>query len=361
MTVWCLLGRKAGDNTQVLALAEELGWGFQEKHIQARSWELLVHLGAGITLAGIDLKASTPLQPPWPDLVITAGRRNEPVARWIRRQSGDTTRLVHIGRPWAPLQAWDLIVTTGQYFLPTSDNIVHNALPLHRHVDSDLVAAAQSLRQQLKSLPRPWIAVLVGGDSGKFVFTPGKGARMGELVNRLAVEVGGSLLVSDSPRTPAVAMDVLQAQLTEPNLCHRCASGADNPYAGMLALADAFVVTGESMSMLSEASGRAKPLFVYDLSDTDSPWWMLPHSFGVKPLSHRVAMLLGPRRMRRDISKIQDGLVRSGQAKWLTADAIAQLGNELPSTEGVSPGADPASASAADLQRATAAVQRLFS
>jgi hypothetical protein len=268
---------------------------------------------------------------------------------------------VHIGRPWAPLQAWDLIVTTGQYFLPTSDNIVHNALPLHRHVDSDLVAAAQSLRQQLKSLPRPWIAVLVGGDSGKFVFTPGKGARMGELVNRLAVEVGGSLLVSDSPRTPAVAMDVLQAQLTEPNLCHRCASGADNPYAGMLALADAFVVTGESMSMLSEASGRAKPLFVYDLSDTDSPWWMLPHSFGVKPLSHRVAMLLGPRRMRRDISKIQDGLVKSGQAKWLTADAIAQLGNELPSTEGISPGADPATASAADLQRATAAVQRLFS
>jgi mitochondrial fission protein ELM1 len=65
----------------VLALAEELGWGFQEKRIQARSWELLVHLGAGITLAGIDLEASTALKPPWPDLVITAGRRNEPVAR----------------------------------------------------------------------------------------------------------------------------------------------------------------------------------------------------------------------------------------------------------------------------------------
>ena len=359
LTVWCLLGNKAGDNTQVLALAEELGWGFQEKRIQARSWELLVHIGAGITLAGIDATASSPLQPPWPDLVITAGRRNEPVARWIQRQSGGTTRLVHIGRPWAPLQVWDLIVTTGQYFLPAQDNIVHNALPLHRVVDSELALAAQNLRPQLASLPRPWIAALVGGDSGKFVFTASKGARMGELVNRLAVEVGGSLLVSDSPRTPVAAMDAFQAQLIEPNRCHRCASGADNPYTGMLALADAFVVTGESMSMLSEAAGRGKPLFVYDLSDTDSPWWLLPHSFGFKPLSHRVAMLLGPRRMRRDISKIQDELVQARQASWLTPDAIAQAGNELSSAETVSAGS--AGVSATDLQRATAAVRRLFS
>ena len=359
LTVWCLLGKKAGDNTQVLALAEELGWGFQEKRIHARSWELLVHLGAGRTLAGIDLTASAPLQPPWPDLVITAGRRNEPVARWIQRQSGGATRLVHIGRPWAPLQAWDLIVTTGQYFLPTGDNIVHNALPLHRVAESELAVAARSLRPQLTSLPRPWIAVLVGGDSGKFVFTAGKGARMGELVNQLAAEVGGSLLVSDSPRTPVAAMDAFQAQLTQPNRCHRCASGADNPYTGMLALADAFVVTGESMSMLSEAAGRGKPLFVYDLSDTGSPWWLMPHSFGFKPLSHRIAMLLGPRRMRRDVSRIQDELVQAGQANWLTADAIARVGSELSTSDTVSAGS--ANVSAADLQRATAAVRRLFS
>ena len=101
VAVWCLLGRKAGDNTQVLALAEELGFGSSEKHIFARPWELLVHLGSAATLAGIDRLESSPLQPPWPALVITAGRRNEPVAHWIRRQAAGGTRLVHIGRPWS--------------------------------------------------------------------------------------------------------------------------------------------------------------------------------------------------------------------------------------------------------------------
>ena len=32
ITVWCLLGKKAGDNTLVLALAEELGWGYEVMH-----------------------------------------------------------------------------------------------------------------------------------------------------------------------------------------------------------------------------------------------------------------------------------------------------------------------------------------
>ena len=96
--IWCLLGKKAGDNTQVRSLAEALGVSFTEKHIVARAWELLPHLLLRSTLAGIDQAASSELKPPWPDLVISAGRRNEPVARWIRRQSGNKTRLVHIGR-----------------------------------------------------------------------------------------------------------------------------------------------------------------------------------------------------------------------------------------------------------------------
>jgi len=356
LKVWCLLGKKAGDNTQVLALAEELGWGFHEKRIHARAWELLVHLGAAVTLSGIDRAASSPLSPPWQDLVISAGRRNEPVARWIQQQSGGATRLVHIGRPWAPLKAWDLIVTTGQYFLPKRDNVVHNSLPLHRIDENKLAAAAKRLSSQLVGLPRPWISVLVGGDSGKFVFTTEKGARMGQLVNQLASATGGSALVSDSARTPTAAMNSLEAQLTAPNLCHRSASSADNPYTGMLAVADAFAVTGESMSMLSEAAGRGKPMFVFDLSDTVSPWWLLPHNFGFKPLSHRIAMWLGPLRMRRDISKIQDGLVQTGQASWLSSDAIALLDDGLPSVDSTSAGV-----SAADLARATTAVQRLLS
>ena len=44
--VWTLLGPKAGDNNQVLALAESLGWGWIEKHMRYISLELIPSVAA---------------------------------------------------------------------------------------------------------------------------------------------------------------------------------------------------------------------------------------------------------------------------------------------------------------------------
>jgi mitochondrial fission protein ELM1 len=314
---WCLLGRKAGDNAQVRALAAELNYPTLDKHIAAQPWELLVHLGSGASLAGIDVAGSSDLTPPWPDLVITAGRRNEPVAHWIRRQSAGHARLVHIGRPWAPLDSFDLIVTTPQYALPQQHNILHNELPLHRLLPTDLQQAAREFAPMWQELPRPWIAALVGGDSGRFVFTPAKAGRLGRQCEALAREHAGSLLITNSPRTPEGATDVLLEQISAPYYCYRFEEGGRNPYQGLLALADMFVVTGESMSMLAEASSTHRPLLIFDMGDGDANWWRLRHNYRYKPLSHRFAMRFGPRRMRRDVARIQQSLIDSGRAAWL--------------------------------------------
>jgi len=360
ITVWCLLGKKAGDNTQVRALAEELGWGYEEKHIAARPWELLSHFGDGVTLAGIDRSRSSVLAAPWPDVVLSAGRRNEPVARWVQRQSGGRTRLVHIGRPWAPLSAWDLVITTLQYFLPEQANIVHNSLPLHRVSTDDLIIAGEQLRPQLADLPRPWVVVLMGGDSGRFVMTRAKGSRLGALARDLAAAAGGSLLVTDSPRTPRRAGDALQAQLQGPHFCYRWDSGKVNPYRGLLALADGFVVTGESMSMLGEAADTGRPLYIFDVGDDTARWWLLPHSYRYKPLSHRLAMRIAPRRMRRDVGNIQNVLVGSGRAQWLQRDMIAEAAAALnKSVNTLTAGATAGSSAKDELQRAALAVRWL--
>ncbi|MCB1674841.1 MAG: mitochondrial fission ELM1 family protein [Halioglobus sp.] len=354
--VWCLLGRKAGDNTQMLALAEELGCGYRQKRIVARRWELLVHLRRTPTLGGIDRAASSVLAPPWPDLVISAGRRNEPVARWLRQQSGGRCRLVHIGRPWAPLADWDLVITTPQYFLPRRPNVLHNTLPLHRLSAVELAPAAARLECAVANLPRPRIALLVGGDSGRFVMTPAKGARLGALADDLARAAGGSLLVSDSARTPQLAGNALQAQLSVPHYCYRWAAGGDNPYRGILGQADAFVVTGESMSMLGEAVAMGRPLFIFDVGDADGPWWRLPHNYRYKPLSHRLAMRFGPLRMRRDIGNIQSALVACGAASWLEPAIIERAAAAIRGAPSAAPG-PPATNN--ELKAAAQAVRRL--
>ena len=337
--VWVLLGQKAGDNQQVLALAEALGWPFAGKQIVNRPWELLTNRGAGTTLAGIDRRRSSDLQPPWPDLVISAGRRNEPVARWLKKRSGGRARLVHIGRPWAPLGAFDLIVTTPQYFLPAAANIVHNRLPMHRIDRAQVRTEAAALAPQLGGLKPPYTAVLLGGDSGPFVFTPAKGRELALQVNALIAAVGGSVLVTDSRRTPPDATAAFWSALHVPAWRHDWRDDTrPNPYRAYLGLADRFVLTGESMSMLAEAVAMGKPVHLFAMDDPGR-WWRRIHNWRFKPLSHRLAMAIGPRRMRRDVARIQQDLVTRGLASWLDAPL-----NGEPLRADIAPGADVARA-----------------
>ena len=104
-----------------------------------------------------------------------------PVAKWIEEQSAGKTRLVHIGRPWAPLEWFDLIITTPQYGLPARPNVLHNTLPLH-HVDFDALARSPEVERwerEIAALPKPRIAVLVGGSSPSYVLDPATGTISG--------------------------------------------------------------------------------------------------------------------------------------------------------------------------------------
>lgn len=324
--VWVLSGFKAGDTAQLVALADALPWDYEVKRFVYQKYELLTNRLLGITLAGIDARQSNSLQPPWPDLVLTAGRRNEPIARWIKQRAA--AQIVHIGRPWAALQCFDLVVTTPQYFLPSLDNVIEIGLPLHSVTDSSLGQWKRQWQSHFRHLPRPFWSVLLGGDSGPFVFTRKKMLRLaGWLMENIKRE-GGSLLVTNSPRTPPEAYRNFLKQIDVPCYAyHWRKDDEDNPYQGYLAHADRLVATGESMSMLAEANATGVPLFIFDLSDCPQPyaeahedcksWWRLPHNYRYRPMVHRLLMCIGPRRMRRDITNIQRQLVAGGVASWV--------------------------------------------
>lgn len=346
--VWALLGQKAGDNNQVLALAEALGEPFAARRIVNRPWELVTNRLVGTSLAGTDRRRSDALAPPWPDLVISAGRRNEPVARWIKRRSGGRARLVHIGRPWAPLAAFDLIVTTPQYFLPDAPNVLHNRLPLHRVDRVRLHAEAAAFAPELRNFASPRTVVLLGGDSGPFVFTAEKACRLAALVDDLVAADGGSVLATDSRRTPAAASAAFRADLRAP--CRFFAWGDPGPsrYRALLGSADRLVLTAESMSMLAEALAMQKPVYLFPLHETGR-WWRHTRNWRHKPLSHRLAMAVGPRRMRRDVMRMLELAVAEGRAQWLG-----------PSPPPAAEPAPPITATGDDLERAAARVKELL-
>jgi len=316
--VWTLLGQKAGDNNQVLALAESLGWGWIEKHMRYISMELIPNRLLKVTLLGLKRAQSDELGPPWPDLVISAGRRNEPVARWIKKQSGGRCRLVHIGRPWARPKHFDLIVTTPQYDLPKTSNVLYNELPLHRIDQQKLETAAQHWRPQFAHLPQPWIAVLVGGNSSTSQFTTAGLRYLASTANAIAASKNGSLLVTTSARSPKGTLDVMKKEITVPALLFDYNDrDTANPYFGFLALADSFIVTAESISMLTESCATGKPVYLYDPSrkehagDTSEPNYItIEPPPPLRRLGTWLRNHLGPKRLRRDISRIHANLIQ---------------------------------------------------
>ncbi len=345
--IWLIDAYRAGERGQVRALSEALatalGWPCRRIELEYRHHVVLPHVLGRSSVSGLTPAARELLAPPWPDLVITCGVRNEPVCRWIREQSGGHTRYLHLGRPWGPLDSFDLVVTTPQYRVPQRSNVVNNSLTLHGLDQARLASAAERWEPVFRELPRPLIAVNVGGDSGPFTFGPKAAQRLARDASALAREHGGSLLVSTSSRTNSAAAEVLEQNIDVPCHFYRWRQDdTENPYLGMLALAAQVVVTGDSIAMLSEACATGKPVFMFDLGGMRQGG-AGDRDFRLGGFLYAILMRWFWKRLSRDITLVHEQLQGTGRASWLET------------------GAAPLPASAADdMERTVAAVRRLL-
>lgn len=265
-TVWVLFGKGTGGNGQMQSLAEALGWPTEIKRLRHNWLNRLPNLLLGATSITVDKKKSSPLAPPWPDVVIAASRRAAPVALWIRKQSGGRTKLVHLLHVQAPLRWFDLVVTMPQYRLPEAENVLHVTGVLNRIDPAMIEQASAAWRPRLEHLPRPWTAVLVGGNSSSYLLDRDTATELARKAAEQVRERGGSLLVTTSPRTPPEAAEALAAAIDVPSYIYvwKPDDAANNPYKGFLALADDFVVTVDSASLLVEASATGRDVAVYE-------------------------------------------------------------------------------------------------
>ena len=266
--IWLLIGHKTGDNRQAERIARALGEPFEVRRLQFRPrWREGKPFYVP-SLFHVDRRTSDPLEPPWPDLILTIGRRPAMAALWIRRQSGGHTRIVLIGRPKRFFDAFALFVVSAQYRMPDHPRVLRIGLPLIGLDEGEIAAAADAWRARLADLPRPLTVLLVGGRTKPFRMDA---AVARELLERTlaSMPTGGGLFVSTSRRTPPEVVAELRARLPAGARFHAFAAGAgENPYLALLGLGDRFVVTGDSVSMLTEIARLGRPLEIYALPET---------------------------------------------------------------------------------------------
>lgn len=264
--IWLIVGDRLGDNAQVETLVAGLGLPVMRKYVKVVDPWVKGKPRVVPSLHHLDLAQSDPLEAPWPDLVITVGRRLTLVALWIREQSGDRTRIALVGKPSCSTDRFSLIVIGGEVQIPPGPNVHRTSLPLLRVDEEEVARAAGEWRERLAGLPRPLIGILVGGPTNPFAFTRGVEERLIELAREIAEDQRGTPYVTTSPRTPPRTVAALREKLPAGAQFFEWRRGApDNPYRGLLGLADGFIVTGDSISMLVEVAKLHKPLAIFPL------------------------------------------------------------------------------------------------
>ena len=256
---WVVSEGHAGMENQAVGLAERLGAPFRIKRVHPRPPWVWLPSGwwpAPLLALGPD---SDPIEPPWPDLMITSGRRSAPYSLLVRRASRGRTFTVHIQNPQARLDRFDLVAPPRHDRL-AGPNVVETFGALHRVTRERLAAEADRFRASVAHLPRPLVAVLIGGPNRAYEMTT-------ETIAGLAHKLRGlqaGLAVTPSRRTGEMNVATLRSALAGAPAVVWDFSG-DNPYFGWLGLADAIVVTADSVSMASEACSTGKPVFVAGL------------------------------------------------------------------------------------------------
>ena len=254
--VWVLADPRAGTAAQALGIAERLGVPFRTVPL---AWGSLARLPWPVpTLLGLapEARAAVAGAPP-PALVISAGRRSAPVALWLGARGA---RTVHCMRPGFGAGHFDRLVLGCHDAPPPAPNVLPILGATHRLSPARL-AGARAEWAALSALGAPRVALLVGGPVRGQGMPPDDAARLVPRVLRRFP--GAALMVTASRRTGAAATAALAASLAGvPHRLFRWGDPGPNPYAGFLAWADAVVVTGDSVSMLSEACATGAPMFV---------------------------------------------------------------------------------------------------
>lgn len=251
-------------SSQAIGLADAMGLTSIHKVVGVkRPWRWMRGGGSPGLLKGLT-PASASLEPPWPRLLISCGRRGAMVSTALKRASGGQITTVHIQDPQINPKHFDWVIAP-QHDRLHGDNVITTRGMLHRITPERLADAKAAVSNAWAVYPRPWIGVLIGGATKKGQLERRKLDWLIANLRDAAAASGGSVLATPSRRTG------------EANIWHLAEGLADvpgfvwnglnsNPFMGILGSVDHLVVSADSASMVSEAAATGVPVYTATLS-----------------------------------------------------------------------------------------------
>lgn len=256
-----------------------------------KTGHLLAKNGAGVGLSSVleaDVKnivkmAKETFEKDGPLLVVASGRDTISIASSIKRLASENVFVVQVQHPRTHLDRFDMVITPQHDYYsltpqaqeqvprflrkwitphePPQNHVVLTVGALHQIDSAVLRSSANAWHDEFAPLPKPLLVVNIGGPTRYCKYSTDLAKQLIESLHNVLTSCG-SVRISFSRRTPEKVSKFVIKELGSHPKIYIWSGEEPNPHLGHLAWADSFIITADSVSMLSEACSTGKPVYV---------------------------------------------------------------------------------------------------
>lgn len=260
---WVITDGKAGMVSQALGLAEAIGLStIQKKCSYKLPWSAfppyLFNSPCFLT------NDSDKIEEPWPDLLISCGRQALGVSLYVKKQSKGKCFTICIQDPRISLSYFDLVLPP-KHDKVIGKNVISTNMSLHRVTQEKLAEGRENFKELFIGKDKPISSVLIGGSTHRYKMNRKACEHLIQQLAKIRNNTDGTIYITASRRTSPELISMLQQFAQTHTAVILVNHEINNPYFGMLANADCFFVTDDSVNMVSEACSTGKKTYILPL------------------------------------------------------------------------------------------------
>jgi len=264
-----LADERVGTYSQSIALAKESGLDYEIIFLEYNFLKALPNLFFSESLirlkkTSIEKLSSLNYAPKY---IISAGRKTAPIALFLKRKYNFLSKIIQIMRPEISLKKFDFVIVPehDEPKAPYPKNLILSIGALTKIERNNDQKIYEKFQVQFENFQKPIIALLIGGSTKKTQFLL-KSAQ--ELINQVLIikkNMNATLIIVNSRRTDVKINNFIK-KINEENLVFFDYNKIkeSNPFGLILNVADFFIISGDSVSMISQCCSTGKSVFIFD-------------------------------------------------------------------------------------------------
>jgi mitochondrial fission protein ELM1 len=264
-----LADERVGTYSQAVALAKESSINYEIIFLEYNFLKFIPNLFFSQSLLRLKKSSIFKLKSLnyTPKYIISAGRKSAPIAIFLKKKYNFLPKIIQIMRPEINFDKFDFVIVPehDEPKLPYPKNLILSVGALTKITKNEEQENHQEFANKLQNLPKPIITLLLGGDTKNTKFSL-KSAE--KLINQILViqeNMNATLIIANSRRTSTEINNFIK-KIDKKNLIFFDYNEVknNNPFASILNFANFFIISGDSISMISECCSTGKSVFIFD-------------------------------------------------------------------------------------------------